>query len=107
MSKPRLELHQILEQIIGTRLDGKPNVYFQPPPNVQMVFPCIKYSLQNMDTQYADDNPYILVNSYSIQVIDPNPDSIYPSKVAELPACRFERFFTTDNLNHYNFIIFW
>ena len=107
MSKPRVELHYKFEQIMGTRLDGKPNVYFQPPPSVKLNYPCIIYSLQNKDAQFADDTPYVRFNSYSVQVIDPNPESIYPDKIAELSLCRFERFFTLDNLNHYNFVLYW
>jgi len=41
-----------------------------------------------------------------VTVIDRNPDSDLPGKVAELPMCTFNRFFTADNLNHDVYTIF-
>jgi hypothetical protein len=35
-----------------------------------------------------------------ITVIDPDPDSEIPSKVAALPMSLFNRFYTADDLNH-------
>jgi hypothetical protein len=39
-------------------------------------------------------------------VIDRNPDSELPDKVIELPLCKFDRFYTADNLNHTVFTLF-
>jgi len=33
-------------------------------------------------------------------IIDQDPDSDIPSKVAEMPMSLFNRFYTADNLNH-------
>jgi hypothetical protein len=90
---PRLQLHQLLETIVD-------NVYFQPPTNVKLVYPCIIYKRDFARTEFADDKPYNFVLRYMIMVIDPNPDSEIPKKVAELPMCVFNRFYTADNLNH-------
>lgn len=90
---PRLELQAIFEDMV-------PNVYFQPPENIRMIFPCIVYSRSRANTKYADNHPYRNVQSYEVTVIDPNPDSVIPKKVAELPMCSYERFFAADNLNH-------
>lgn len=38
---------------------------------------------------------------YTVTIIDRNPDSAIPNKVAELPLCSFNRFYTADNLNHF------
>jgi len=35
-----------------------------------------------------------------ITVIDQDPDSIIPDKVAAMPLSLFNRFYTVDNLNH-------
>lgn len=91
----RLELHRILSAIPGVK-----KAYFQPPATVKMVYPCIVYELNNMDTQYADDKPYSVMKSYTITAIDPDPDSEIKDHVALLPYCRFDRHFTVDNLNH-------
>lgn len=97
----RLELQTLLESLLGTR-----NVYFQPPANVQMKYPCIVYSRDASDTKFADNNPYHHTKRYQVTVIDQNPDSIIPDKIANLPMCTHNRFFTADNLNHVVFTLF-
>lgn len=91
----RLELQAILIDILETN-----HVYFQPPPSVQMVYPCIVYNRDYELTNYADDKPYKRRKRYQVTVIDRNPDSEIPDKIAALPLCVYERFFTADNLNH-------
>lgn len=92
---PRLELQTLLEGLLGSD-----KVYFQPPANVQMVYPCIVYHRDYAETQFAGNNPYRYEKRYQVTVIDRNPDSAIPDKVAQLPKCLFNRFFTADNLNH-------
>ena len=89
----RLQLHQLLETFT-------PNVYFQPPTNIQLEYPCIIYKRDFADTKFADDIPYDHRLRYSITIIDRDPDSEIPSKVAEMPMSLFNRFYTVDNLNH-------
>lgn len=79
---------------------GSSNVYFQPPPSVSMKYPCIVYRRDYATTIFADNTPYKNKKRYQITVIDPDPDSEIPDKVAKLPMCSFDRFFTADNLNH-------
>jgi hypothetical protein len=102
----RLELHSILQSIIGVRSDGKANVYFQPPATVNLNYPCIMYRLNDIDTSFANDNPYVFDKKYQITVIDPDPDSLIPDKISRLSKCVFDRHFTADNLNHYVFNIY-
>lgn len=90
---PRLKLQSLLETFT-------PNVYFQPPTNVQLKYPCIIYKRDFMDKKFADDSTYNYMIRYAITVIDPNPDSEIPAKVALMPMCLFNRFYTVDNLNH-------
>jgi len=97
----RLDLHETLVDILGTS-----NVYFQPPPSIQMNYPCIVYSRDKLETTFADDHPYSHDMRYQVTVIDRNPDSGIPSKIAELPKCVFDRFYTADNLNHDVFKLF-
>jgi hypothetical protein len=91
----RLELQAILTDILETD-----NVYFQPPPTIKMEYPCIVYHRDYELTQFADDNPYNRRKRYMVTVIDPDPDSGIPDKVAALPLCVYDRFYTADNLNH-------
>jgi len=96
---PRLKLHQLLEAFAD-------NVYFQPPENVNLKYPCIIYERNYADTKFADDNPYTHVLRYMIVVIDQDPDSEIPGKVASIPMCVYNRFYTVDNLNHDVFNVF-
>ena len=98
---PRLQLQSLLESILGSS-----NVYFQPPANVQMKYPCIVYSRDAADTKFANNNPYRYTKRYQVTVIDRDPDSGIPDKIAVLPGSTFNRFFTADNLNHDVFTLF-
>ena len=98
---PRTELQSLLETILGSR-----NVYFQPPANVQMKYPCIVYNRDSANTQFAGNTPYHYTKRYQVTVIDRDPDSGIPDKLAALPSCTFNRFFTADNLNHDVFTLF-
>jgi hypothetical protein len=91
---PRLQLHELLETF------GAADVYFQPPATTKMVYPAIVYKRDTEDLLHANNLPYHREKRYSVTVIDRNPDSDIPGKVAALPKCRFDRFFTADNLNH-------
>lgn len=90
---PRLQLHDILKAITD-------NVYFQPPENITLEYPCIIYQRDYAETKFADDIPYNHTLRYVVTVIDRDPDSNIPGKVASIPMCLFNRFFTADNLNH-------
>lgn len=91
----RLSIQTLLEELLGSR-----NVYFQPPANVQMVFPCIVYHRDYAYTEHADDIPYIHCKRYLVTAISADPDSGLYDKLAALPKSMFNRFYTADNLNH-------
>lgn len=65
-----------------------------------MAYPCIVYQRYTAKTQFADGVPYIHDTRYQVTAIDSDPDSIIPSKLAELPTCIKNRFFVVNNLNH-------
>lgn len=93
MARSRLELQSLLETLTQ-------HVYFQPPTNVNMSYPCIVYQQDAGKSEFADDVPYRYTKRYSVTVIDQDPDSPIPDKLAALPTCTFNRAFTADNLNH-------
>lgn len=97
----RLQLQALLEMVLGS-----PNVYFQPPPNVQMQYPCIVYKRDIADTKFAGNKPYRFTQRYQVTVIDRNPDSDITGLVAFLPMCIYLRFFTVNGLNHDVFNIY-
>ena len=99
MGHSRLDFHALLKTFTD-------HVYFQPPPSVQMNFPCIVYRRSELHTDFADNSPYKLKKRYQITVIAADPDTDLPDKVAALPLCSYERFFTSDSLNHDVFNVF-
>jgi hypothetical protein len=98
----RAQLQEKLEALLGTRY-----VYFQPPESVRLNYPCIIYSRTDLDTLFADDSPYRHKFRYSLNLIDPDPDSELLDKLAQLPMCVFERSYTADNLNHDVFNVYY
>ena len=96
---PRLQLQSLLELITD-------NVYFQPPTNIDLQYPCIIYERDSSRSEFAGNALYLHTKRYMVTVIDRNPDSSLPDKVEELPLCRFERFYTAENLNHHVFNLF-
>ena len=99
MARPRLQLHELLKTFVD-------NVYFQPPENLQMVYPCIVYNRDAAQNLYADNGPYRHVKRYLVTVIDRDPDSPIPDKVAALPMSEFSQHFVVDNLHHDNYSVF-
>lgn len=92
----RLELQTLLESILGTE-----SVYFQPPENIKINYPCIIYKRNADRTKFADNKPYANTKRYSVTIIDKNPDSLVPDKLALQPLCLFDRHMTVNGLNHY------
>lgn len=93
-------------QILLKELLGSDNVYFQPPPSVKMTYPCVVYKRDLRITRFAENKPYNHEKRYQVILIDANPDSDLPDKIAALPMCVFDRFYTADNLNHDVFNLF-
>lgn len=95
----RLNLQALLEVIT-------PHVYFQPPTNIQLQYPCILYERDSSEALFANNGNYRYVKRYMVTVIDQDPDSALPDKVAALPLCTFNRFYTASSLNHEVFQLF-
>lgn len=97
----RVDLNNILIEVLGN-----PNVYFQPPEDRKIEYPCIVYERDKAATTYADNVPYSLTQAYQVTYIDYDPDSDVLPKLAALPHSSFERHFTTSGLNHDVFVIY-
>lgn len=96
---PREQLQSRLEVIV-------PNVYFQPPPSVQMQYPAIVYERARAYTEYADNEPCWVTKQYQLTLISQNPDETSFDAIAALQMCTHERFYVADNLNHDVFNIY-
>lgn len=98
----RLELQSLLEETLGSG-----NVYFQPPPTVELKYPCIVYKRNRVKANFASNALYNYKIGYMVKVIGKDPDSSMLDKVINLPTCAFERHYTADNLNHDVYTIYY
>lgn len=102
MPSSRIAFRNYLKEQIGIE-----NLYFQPPASIKMNYPAIVYSIARVDNKFAANKNYLQFIGYQVIVIDKDPDSYIFKKVSRLPKCSFDRSFTSDNLNHFVFTIFY
>lgn len=99
-SNSRLNLHNILLSIC-------PNVYFQPPASINMIYPCIVYNLDDIDKTHASNTQYIKDHRYSLIYITKNAADNVVDQLIELPYCIYDRYYSSDNLHHHAFTIYY
>ena len=98
----RLNLQNLLVSILGS-----PNVYFQPPENLKLQYPCIIYTRDKIEQRYADDQTYFHKVRYSLTLITRSPESDLVMKILELPYCSYDRYYAADSLNHDTFTLYY
>lgn len=90
----RLDLHNELLTFI-------PNVYFQPPSNTLMKYPCIVYNKTVKDRKFANDAIYLSKQSYQLMIVERTPDSEVADDIEKhFPYCAITQHYAVDNLNH-------
>lgn len=95
MKRTRLTLQTKLEDLLGSN-----HVYYQPPENLKMEYPAIRYSKSDEEDIYANNIKYISMSVYDLIVIDKKPDNPVIKKLLELPYSEFDRHYVADGLNH-------
>ena len=98
----RLDLQATLENILGSR-----NVYYDPPESVKMQYDAIRYSRKRIDTRFANNSVYKQNDCYEVIAIYRDPDSDIPRKISNLPMCRHDRYYISDNLHHDVFTLYY
>ena len=98
----RVQLQQILEDLLGSR-----NVYYQPPENLKLQFPCIVYEKTPGRTFWADNKTWAYKDEYTVTLITIDPDSDLIKDMIDLPMCHYDRHFVNDNLNHDVFSLYY
>lgn len=109
MSSRRLKLNDILVDILGTGglPTNKQRVYFQPPDTTRIEYPCIIYRRDQQHSIYADNLIHQRHQRYLVTYIDPDPDSTTHLKIADLPSSKHSASFTTQNLNHDSYTVYY
>lgn len=101
----RAELQQVLAALF---VDIPGSVYYQPPKDSRIKYPCIVYKLDDMPAIHADNNPYGIGHRYQVTVIDRDPESPLRERVAALPTCRMRTApYERDNLHHFVFSLYY
>lgn len=99
MAQQRLELQALLLEMCD-------NVYFDPPENIQMRYPCIIYNRYRINVLHANNAPYKHDTRYQVTVVDRDPDSQIVEQVKQIPRISYDRFYSVDDLNHDVFTLF-
>lgn len=103
MANDRLALQMILETLLGSR-----NVYFQPPENLKIKYPCIVYELSKIEAIKANNEIYRTYKLYTITIIHSDPDNTLKDEILnEFMYCTFDRSFKVDNLYHYVYDLYY
>ena len=99
----RLDLHEELCELLGSR-----NVYFNPPEDMKMKYPAIRYSLSGVDLARANNGIYRSTNQYSLTVIDEDPDStIFLKLLSHFQMCSLGRPYPAEGLNHFPLTLYY
>ena len=99
----RLNLQDELEVMMDSK-----NVYFQPPESVRFKYPACTYKKSSGALKHADNFPYFFRTRYKVQIIDRDPDADWVQKMLNtFKYVAVESEFVADNLNHWNFTIYY
>ncbi len=97
----RLELH-------GKLLEFVSNAYFQPPSDIQLVYPCIIYNKTDKFKEFSNNGIYITLQEYNLTVIDEDPDSLIADDIESgLQYCSINQYYTADELNHITLTLYY
>lgn len=98
---PRQKLHLKLVELRGNNY-----IYFQPPANIRMSYPAIRYNLSDIQNLPADNIKYKTMKRYTIISVTTDPDDDIIDKINALPYCTYDRHYVQDNLYHDVFSIY-
>lgn len=98
----RISLQKNLEKILGTR-----NVYYNPPEDLVLDYPCIIYHLDDIERRSADNIGYMIKKRYQLLLISRLPDHPAIDVLIQEKWCSFDRSYRADNLEHYVMTIYW
>lgn len=88
-------MHDRLVEVLGST-----NVYYQPPENIKLVYPCIVFHRLDYDQEYADNITYHFSPKYRATVISKTPDHPAIEKLLTGRYTSFVSHYASDGLNH-------
>ena len=91
------DLQQLLQSVVGEGC----KVYYQPPENLKLKYPCIVFNRSRATINHADNYPYRITKRYDITLITIGADNDeYLDKLLELPMCNYDRENIVNGLVH-------
>lgn len=102
--KDRLDLQTELESLLGSK-----HVYFQPPEDIRMKYPCFVYERSGMSTKLADNSKYNKYVRYQLMYITKEPDTndIISNVLDAFNYISYSRHFIIDSLHHEVFDLYY
>jgi hypothetical protein len=93
----RIRLHEELVALAGSSF----HVYYQPPSNLEIAYPCIIYSRTAGDADHADNQMYRYRQQYQVIIVTADPDDdLFERILWHFPMSRPERHYSASNLHH-------
>lgn len=88
------QLREVLKEIMGDY-----DVWYQPPENTKLKYPCIVFENSTGLSQFADNKPYLKTKRYTVTLMTRTADNdFYKDKLMDLPMCTFDREFRNDGI---------
>lgn len=100
------ELIDKLYEVLGENTEY--TVYGKAPTNTTLSYPCIVIKLDTDHVRRADNRPYMKLKKYTLTLITSDIfDTTYDTLVDNLPYCRFENNYISDQLYHYKLVLYY
>lgn len=111
----RNDFHEKLKEFLGSDA-----VYFNPPTGFKLKqYPCIVYNRSKLNVLYANNNPYLMYQPYSVTLIcksvdegepwyeEGSDDALFRKLIKFFPNCSHERHFVNEGLSHDVFNVYY
>lgn len=102
----RRELLDIrLQKVLGTYDETKPmnpdsRVYFQPPSNLQLKYPCFVYHYENSTPMLADNTVHRFTDRYQVSYLTKKALDTTYVKLLEDPLVSYSSRYVSENIYH-------
>lgn len=91
--------YSVLKEIVGD------NIYFNPPSNLKIQYPCCVCSINDILNKNADDEVYNQNVRYDCTLITKNVNDPLLKELSKINTFRYSRHYVVDGLHHYAFLI--
>lgn len=92
----RIDLQYELIALLNTN-----NIYYQPPENLKIKYPCVVYFKDSIDINRANDQSYLMKKRYELTIISEKVDCEYIDKILNyFSYSSFGQHYIADGLHH-------